>query len=94
MVKIVDKTKERKMEDKLYRSMLEKAVDMFGDKNVTGLDSLRITVYDKDQGIIGIDVISSQIHLYDNRYLARAKKLAMSYESMTEREFTIELEYH
>ena len=93
-MKIIDRTKERKREDKLYRSMLERAVSMFGDKNVGGLDNLRVTVYDKDQGVIAVDVISSQIHLYDARYLPRTKKLAREYEFMTKREFTIKLEFN
>lgn len=94
MVKIVDRTEEKKREDKLYRGMLEKAVKMFGDENVSGLGTLRITAYDKrDRAVIAVDVISSLIYLYDAKYFTRIKKLAKDYESMARREFTINLEY-
>ena len=94
VVKIVDRTEEKKREDKLYRGMLEKAVKMFGDENVSGLDTLRITAYDKrDRAAMAVDVISSMIYLYDSKYFLRAKKLARNYESMAGREFTINLEY-
>ncbi len=93
MVKIVNRTEEIKKEDRLYRNMLEKTVKMFGAKSVTGLDRLRITVYDKDQAVMAVDVISSLIYLYDAKYLARTEKLARDYESMAEREYTINLEY-
>jgi len=93
MVKIIDRTKEKKREDKLYRSMLEKAVSMFEGRNVTSLDGSSITFYDEDQGVMRVDVISSLIYLYDARYLARVKKLAREYESMAGEEFTINLEY-
>lgn len=96
MVKIVDRTKEKKREDKLYRGMLEKAVKMFGDKSIRGMDGLRITVYNKvnvEKYAMAVDVISSRIYLYDSEYFLRAKKLARDYESMAGREFTINLEY-
>lgn len=96
MVKIVDRTEEKKREDKLYRNMLEKAIKMFGDKNIRGLDGLRITVYNKvnvEKYAMAVDPISSRIYVYDAKYLARTKKLARDYESMAGREFTINLKY-
>ena len=98
MVKIVDRSDERIRENSLYIGMLERAVRMFGAKSVRGLDNLRITVYNNadvksELAVISVDVISSRIKLYDAGYLTRVKKLASDYESMVEREFTIELEY-
>lgn len=98
MVKIVDRRDEKEIEDRHYRSMLEIAAEMFGGRNVSALNGLSITVYHeadikRERAVIGIDTISSLIHLYDAEYLTRVKKLAAEYEFRSGREPTIELEY-